>query len=63
MYNLRMIKYFRKIPELICDRLILRKIKLSDAEDMYEYSSDVTLTEYLLWSPHPFSLREILSLL
>lgn len=48
-----MIKYFREIPELICDRLILRKIKLSDAEDMYEYSSDETLTEYLLWSPHP----------
>lgn len=50
---MRMIKFFKDIPTLICDRLILRKITPADAKDMYEYASDGDLTEYLLWSPHP----------
>lgn len=33
-------------------RLILRKLRVGDAEDMYEYACDEALTEYLLWSPH-----------
>ena len=44
---------FKKIPDLSTDRLLLRKIKLNDAPDMYEYSKDADVTKYLLWDPHP----------
>ena len=44
---------FKKIPDITTDRLILRKIRLPDALDMYEYSKDPEVTKYLLWDPHP----------
>ena len=44
---------FSNIPTLETERLILRKILVSDAEDMFEYSKDQTITKYLTWSPHP----------
>lgn len=34
------------------ERLIIRKINIEDAYDMYEYSSLDEVCEYLLWSPH-----------
>lgn len=35
------------------DRLILRKFKLSDAEDMFKnYTSHEKVTKYLTWKPH-----------
>ena len=46
-------KIFANIPTLKTERLILRKIKGDDVEDMYEYSCDASVTEYLTWSPHP----------
>jgi len=46
-------RYFSKIPTLETDRLILRKILVSDTDDMYEYSKSSEVTRYLLWSPHP----------
>ena len=45
-------KLFRHIPVLNTERLILRKILISDFEDMYEYSSNSEVTKYLLWSCH-----------
>lgn len=44
---------FKKIPDLTTERLILRKIRLTDAPDMFEYSKDPDVTKYLLWDPHP----------
>jgi len=44
---------FKKIPDLSTERLLLRKIKITDAPDMYEYSKDPDVTKYLLWDPHP----------
>ncbi len=41
----------KSIP-LETERLILRYIAPSDAEDMFEYSSIEDVCEYLLWSPH-----------
>ena len=32
---------------------MLRKITLSDAEDMFEYACRSDVTEFLLWDPHP----------
>jgi len=33
-------------------RLLLRRLKNSDVEDMYEYTSDAKITKYLEWSHH-----------
>lgn len=46
-------KIFKKIPSIETDRLILRKLKVSDFEDMYEYSKSDEVTKYLLWRSHP----------
>lgn len=34
------------------DRLLIRHISSSDADDMYEYASTEEVCRYLLWSPH-----------
>lgn len=41
-----------KMPNLYTERLMLRKIETSDVFDMYEYSKNPSVTEYLLWFPH-----------
>jgi len=46
-------KIFSKIPELESERLVLRRMQKSDAPDMFEYACLPTVTEYLLWYPHP----------
>ena len=46
-------KVFSNIPTLETERLILRKIKIDDVDDMYEYSKNPEVTRYLVWSPHP----------
>ncbi len=46
-------KIFANIPTLKTDRLVLRKITVDDVEDMFEYSCEPNVTEYLTWSPHP----------
>lgn len=46
-------RIFRDPPELFTNRLCLRKLVKSDADDMYEYSCREDVTKYLLWSPHP----------
>ncbi len=43
---------FSSMPELECDRLILRKMRKSDACDMFEYARLDEVTRYLLWNPH-----------
>lgn len=43
---------FAKIPTLKTERLILRKMLTSDADDMFEYARRPEVTKYLLWSPH-----------
>ncbi len=44
---------FRRIPTLETDRLILRGMRVSDTDDMYEYAHLADVTRYLLWKPHP----------
>ena len=46
-------KVFSAIPELRTDRLVLRRMTVSDCYDMYEYASNPAVTRYLTWSPHP----------
>ena len=47
------VRFFKHIPLLNTERLILRKILPSDYKDMYEYSSKAEVTKFLLWSCHP----------
>ncbi len=46
-------KLFKRIPELQGERVLLRRLSVSDASDMYDYACRETVTRYLLWSPHP----------
>lgn len=47
------IKYFKNIPTMQTERLILRRMLKSDDSDMFEYASDPAVSRYLLWGPHP----------
>lgn len=40
------------IPTLETERLILRKITLEDAKDMYTYASNEEVTKYVTWDKH-----------
>ncbi|MBO4229908.1 MAG: GNAT family N-acetyltransferase [Clostridia bacterium] len=48
LYNI-----FSKIPILETNRLTLRRMKATDAGDMFEYASRADVTQYLTWNPHP----------
>lgn len=56
-------KLFSHIPTLETDRLILRGMRVSDAEDMFEYARRPSVTQYLTWNPHtdPDETREYLT--
>lgn len=46
-------KTFSHMPTLTTERLILRPMRQTDAEDMNRYARREDVTEFLLWSPHP----------
>jgi len=46
-------RVFSNIPELVTERLVLRKMLVRDTDDMYEYARRADVTRYLTWSPHP----------
>jgi [ribosomal protein S5]-alanine N-acetyltransferase len=41
----------KNLPTLETDRLILRKLRLEDAEDMFEYAQDTEIARLGLWQP------------
>jgi len=43
---------FSNIPILYTKSLILKKMTLKDAEDLFEYASDPEVTKYVTWAPH-----------
>ena len=43
---------FRNLPTIKTERLILRRMKLSDAEDIFAYAFDEELTKTTNWSAH-----------
>ncbi|HNT30147.1 MAG TPA: GNAT family N-acetyltransferase [bacterium] len=43
---------FKNLPTLETEHLLLRSMKLSDAEDMFDYAADEQVTRYLTWTPH-----------
>ena len=44
---------FSHMPTMESERLILRPMRVSDADDMYAYARREDVTTYLLWLPHP----------
>lgn len=53
MYN----QYFVPYPSIETDRLLIRMVRKSDAEDIYEICRRPETSVFSLWSPHQ-SLRE-----
>ena len=45
-------RIFSRIPTIETERLILRGMRVSDKEDMYEYACLPTVTRFLTWEPH-----------
>ena len=43
---------FGDLPTLETDRLLLRKLDLGDAEDIFEYARDPEVARYVLWEAH-----------
>ena len=44
--------FFSHLPEIITPRLLLRKLNMRDATDMYEYSRDPEVARHVLWDAH-----------
>lgn len=45
-------RIFSNMPELETPRLLLRRMKVADSADMYDYAHRPEVTRYLLWRPH-----------
>ena len=43
---------FADLPELETERLLLRRMRLDDAQDMFAYASDPEVTRYVLFDTH-----------
>lgn len=43
---------FGDLPSLETDRLLLRKMRLDDAGDLFEYASDPEVARYTTWEAH-----------
>jgi len=50
--NESQLSIFTKMPTLVTDRLIMRKMLISDYADMFDYASRPVTTKFLLWAPH-----------
>ena len=46
------LEVFSHLPTLLTPRLVLRPARMSDAEDMYEYSRDPEVARHVLWDAH-----------
>lgn len=43
---------FRNLPEVQTDRMVLRKMRPSDAEAIFAYASDPEVSRYVIWDTH-----------
>jgi ribosomal-protein-alanine N-acetyltransferase len=53
---------YRELPIIRTSRLLLRKLRMDDAEDYFAFASDPRVTRYLRWGPH-LSLDDTLAYL
>lgn len=49
----KLYRVFSHLPELLTERLTLRRMLVTDTQDMYEYACRGDVTKYLTWYPHP----------
>jgi len=49
---MKLLDILSNLPSIETDRLLMRKITLNDANDMFEYASDPQVSEYTMWSTH-----------
>lgn len=49
---MKIFNLFDRSPKMETSRLLLRRMEISDARDMYDYASRPEVTKYLLWVPH-----------
>ena len=49
---LKIADVFADLPEMETERLLLRKIDLSDANDVFEYARDPQVSRYVPWEAH-----------
>ena len=45
--------FFEHLPSLQSDRILLRALREEDAGDVFAFTSDPLITEFLSWDPHP----------
>ena len=43
---------FSQLPQVATDRLILRRLRASDVDDVYAYACDPDVARYTSWAPH-----------
>ena len=43
---------FARLPEIASQRLLLRKMTMADAQDIFDYSSDPEVSRHVLWEAH-----------
>ena len=42
----------RNFPDLRTPRLLLRRLRMEDADDIFAYASDPQMTPFVFWEPH-----------
>lgn len=50
--EIRVSEIFRDPPEIETERLVLRRMRVADAKDVFDYASKEETSRYLLWGPH-----------
>ena len=46
------LEVFGHLPNLVTDRLIIRAARMTDAQDIYDYSRDPEVARHVLWDAH-----------
>lgn len=52
MNEQHLLALIKRMPTIVGERVILRRLSVKDAPDVYEYSSNPRCTKYLSWSEH-----------
>lgn len=52
VFLLELKKYFKDLPDIHTSRLLLRKLELADAEDLFDYGSTEAVTRNVTWDPY-----------
>lgn len=50
---------FKNLPKIETENLLLRKLKLEDEHDIFEYAQDSEVTKYVMWEPHFSSVESL----